>query len=309
MKNSLVIGASGFVGRHVTRALLADGYNVRCLARKPANVQELATAGCEIVQGDMLDAASLQAALVSIDAVYVSIHTLSAQATDTTTDSARLGFMDVEMRGLQNIVTACRANGVRRLIYVTFLGVSPDAPSEWVRGRWKTEQFLLKTGLDVTIIRPGMIVGVGGQGFTMMVSNAKRRVAIVMGSGQQKFRSIAIDDLVYYLLGVLQDIRTYGQVYDVGSDDVLTANQLIDAVADSIGQRRPAKFHISRKLIGAVAPLIERIGKLPHGAMNGMIDSLETDMIGNPAAIRTLLPQPPLSNRQAIERALTGAGS
>ena len=305
MKNSLVIGASGFVGGHVARALLADGYNVRCLVRKPANVQDLARAGYEIVQGDMLDLPSLRAALKSMDAVYVSIHTLSAQATNQATDTVQQGFMDVEMSGLQNIVTACRANGVHRLIYVTFLGVSPDAPSEWVRGRWKAEQFLLQTGLDVTIIRPGMIVGVGGQGFNMMVSNAKRRVAMVIGSGQQKFCSIAIDDLVYYLLGVLEDTRTYGQAYDVGSDDVLTANELIDAVADSLGQRRPTKVHIPKRLLGALAPLIERIGKLPGGAMKGMIDSLETDMIGNPAAIQAILPQTPLSNRQAIERALS----
>ncbi len=220
MKKILVIGASGFIGRHVAQALLADGYAVRCLARNPARVQDLATTRCEIVQGDISDLASMQHALESVQAAYISIHTLSPQHANT----AGQGFMEVEMNGLQNIVAACRTHGVRRLIYVTSLGIAPDAPSAWLRGRWQTEQFLLNSGLDVTVIRPGQIVGVGGRGFDMMVGQAKRQVAIMMGSGQQKWRNIALDDLVYYLVGALNDPRAYGQCYDVGCDGILTNN-------------------------------------------------------------------------------------
>ena len=300
MKKILVIGASGFVGKPVAKSLLVGGYAVRCVARNPAKVADLATLGGEIVQGDVSDLASMQQALNAVDAVYITIHTLSTQHPTT----AGQDFMAVELNGLQNIVTACRTNGVRRLIYVTFLGVAPDAPSAWVRGRWQAEQFLLKSGLDVTIIRPGMIVGLGGQGFTMMVANARRRVAVVIGSGQQRFRNIAIDDLVYYLVGVLNEPRTYGQSYDVGSDDILTGNQMIDAVAEVLGRPHPGKFHISRTVLRAVAPLIERIARLPNGAIKGMLDSMKTDAVGDPAAIRTILPRSLLSNRRAVERAL-----
>jgi uncharacterized protein YbjT (DUF2867 family) len=73
--------------------------------------------------------------------------------------------MDVEKTGLQNIMKACNKHGVRRLIYVTSIGITPDAPSAWLRGRWQTEQFLFGSGFDVTVIRPGMIVGRGGTGF------------------------------------------------------------------------------------------------------------------------------------------------
>ena len=122
MKKILVIGASGFLGRHVTRGLLAAGYVVRCLARNLARVEDLAAAGCEVVQGDISDFASIERALASVEAVYICIHTLSPQPASTPGQ----GFMDVERHGLENIVAACRTNGVRRLIYVTFLGISPD---------------------------------------------------------------------------------------------------------------------------------------------------------------------------------------
>lgn len=303
MKKILVIGASGFVGRPVVQALLADGYAVRCLARKPDRVQDLAATGCEIVQGDISDLASMQLALESVQAAYISIHTLSPQPANT----AGRGFMEIEMNGLQNIVTACQTHGVHRLIYITFLGIAPESPSAWVRGRWQAEQLLLKSGLDVTVIRPAQIVGVGGRGFDMMVGQAKRQVAIMMGSGQQKMRNIALDDLIYYLVGVLDDPRAYGQCYDVGCDDILTNDQMVDTAAELLGRQRPFKIHVPPTLLGALAPLIEGVSKLPKGALKGILDSLKTDAIGDPLPIRTVLPRPPLSYRQAVERALTGA--
>jgi len=303
MKRILVIGSPGFVGRHVAQALLADGYAVRCLARNPARVQDLATSGCEVVQGDISDLASMQRALQSVDAVYISIHTLSPQPAST----AGQGFMDVEMNGLENIVTACRTNGVRRLMYVTSLGVAPDSPSAWVRGRWEAQQFLLNSGIDVTVIQPGQIVGVGGQGFDMMVSQARRSVTLMLANGTQKWRNIAVDDLVYYLVGVLNDPRAYGQCYDVGCDDILTNDQMVDITAEVLGRHHPIKIHAPRTLLGALAPVIERVSKLPKGSMKGLVDSMKADAIGAPTPLRTILPRKPLPYRQAVGRALAGS--
>ena len=296
----LVIGASGFVGRHLAKALLAGGRAVRCLARDPARVEDLAALGGEVVQGDIADLASVQRAMDSVQAVYVSIHTLSPQPGNTPGRQ----FMAVEREGLQNVVTVCRAQGVRRVLYVTSLGITADASSEWLRERWQAEQFLLGSGLDATIIRPGMIVGAGGGGFGMLASQAKNSVAVGLG-GQQKMRSIAIDDLVYYLVSMLDDPRAYGQCYDVGNDDVLTNGQMTDAVAEILGRRPPLKLKIPTALLGVLAPVLERAGRLPRGAMNGLLDSLEADMSGDPTPIRTLLPRPLLSFRQAAELALT----
>lgn len=300
MKKILVIGASGFVGKALARQLFADGYGVRCLARKPAKVEDLVTTGCEVVQGDISVPESMQQALQSVDAVYISIHTLAPQHSNT----AGQNFMDVEMNGLQNIITACQSQGVRRIIYVTFLGAAPDAQSAWVRGRWQAEQFLLNSGLDVTVIRPGMIIGIGGQGFNMTLSNAKKRLAILMGSGRQKYRCIAIDDLAYYLAGVLENRQTYGRCYDVGNDDVLNNNEVIDVVAGIIGRKHPAKLHIPLWPLKLMAPLIEHMAKMPKGAVKGILDTIPIDSVGDPMPIRSILSRPLMTARQAIERAL-----
>ncbi len=300
MQKVLVIGASGFVGKHLARALLADGYEVRCLARNPTKVEDLAALGCEVVQGDISDLTSLQRALDSVQAVYISIHTLSPQHANTKGQ----GFMDVELNGLKNIVAACQTHGVRRLIYLTSLGVAPKTRSAWTRERWKAQQFLLGSGLDVTVIQPGQIVGVGGMGFDMMASQAKRSVAVMLANGKQKWRNIAVDDLVYYLVGVLNDSRSFGQCFEVGCDDILSNDQMVDVAAEVLGRPHPRKVHVPRRLLRSLVPLIERAGKLPKGAIKGLLDGMTNDMIGDPAPIRAILPRPRLPYRQAVERAI-----
>jgi len=297
----LVIGASGFVGHHLVRGLVAAGHVVRCLARTPAKIQDLADLGCEVAPGDMSDAASMLRATMTMEAVYVAVHTLSPQPASAAAD----GFMDVESAGLRNIAAACLTNGARRLIYLTSLGTDANSPSVWLRERGRAEQFLLTSGLDVTVVQPGQIVGVGGTGFDMMVSQARSSVAVMMGVGNQKWRNIAVDDLVYYLIGVLDDARTFGHRYDVGCDDILTNDQMVDVAASVLRRRPPIKIHLPRPMMSALAPMIERMAKLPKGAFAGLVDSMNDDAIGDPMPIRQMLPRQPLTYRQAVERALT----
>ena len=165
---------------------------------------------------------SVNQAIDSIDAVYISIHTLASQHKNT----ADLDLMDIEMNRLKNIAEGCKIHQIKRLIYVTSLGISEDKKDAWTSGRWKTQHYLLNRGLEVTVIQPGMIVGIGGQGFNMVLANAQKRTAWVVGNGRNKFRCIAIDDLNYYLIRVLNEPKAYGQCYEAGSDDVLTGDQL-----------------------------------------------------------------------------------
>ena len=300
MKRILVIGGSGFVGGYLTRQLLAEGYQVRCLARNPEKIKPLAELGCDIVKGDLSDLSSVSDAIESMDAVYISIHTLAPQHKDTT----NLGFMDIEMNGLKNVVEGCKMHQVKRLIYVTSLGITADKKDAWTSGRWKTQQYLFNSGLDVTVIQPGMIVGIGGQGFNMVLANAQKRTAFVVGNGRNKFRCIAIDDLTYNLIGVLKEQKAYGHCFEVGSDDVLTGDELIDAAADVTGHRHPRKIHIPLAMLRFTAPLIERLAKSPKGSIKGALDGLEADLIGDPSAIRTILTRRPLSYKEAVEQAL-----
>jgi uncharacterized protein YbjT (DUF2867 family) len=300
----LVLGATGFVGGRTARALREEGFAVRCMVRRPDRATDLAASGCEIVKGDLADAASLITAFDGVRAAYITTHSLSPQPKS----AAGAGFMDVELAGLANILAACKASGTRRLIYMTSLGVSPKARSLWLTERWKGEQMLLHSGLDVTVIRPGMIIGRGGRGFDTMLANAGKTVAVTMGAGNKPMRGIAVDDLIYYLLGVLDEPRSFGHVYDVGNDEAPTLDQMTDIAARLMGRRPPIKIHIPRWLLKLIGPSAERRMGLPKGVMSGFLDGQDDDGVGDPAPIRGILPRPPISFEDAVKRVLAAKG-
>jgi uncharacterized protein YbjT (DUF2867 family) len=298
MEKILVIGASGFVGGRLARLLLAEGYRLRCLVRDGGRIADLAAKGCEIVQGDITDAAAVKRAVASVRAVYISIHTLSPQ----TANGHGQRFMSLEIKGVQNVIDACLNSGVHRVVYVTSLGITADSTSEWLRERWRAEQLLLDSGLDATVIRPGMIVGKGGNGFDSVVVDARKSRASLMGA--TKMRTIFVDDLVYYLAGVLNEPRAFGQRLAVGSSDVMTKSQMIDVVAELLGRQPPKKSQMPLGVVKFMAPLIERSRKMPKGALRGILDSVGTDLDGDTSLIRTILPREPLTFRQSAQRVL-----
>ena len=297
----LVIGGTGFVGRRVVAALTAAGLSVRCLVRDPSRADDLAGEQVEIVRGDMLDASAVSAAARQVRAVIVCVHTVSPQpARETGHD-----FIDVEEAGVANFIAACHANDVRRLLYVTSIGVAADARSSWTRGRARIETLLFTSGLDVTVLRPGMIVGHGGDGFGLVERGARRRAVLLMSSPHQRFRTVAVDDVAKQLVALIDEPRSFGHHFDVGSDDVLSIDEMIDLAADHLDRPHPVKIHLPRRLIARLAPLLERAAKMPPGAIGGFVGAgSDADMIGDAAPIRALLDHPPVPFAAAMAQAL-----
>lgn len=298
----LVLGGTGLTGRRLVDVLLKEGFHVRCAVRNLDAARARLPAGAELVRGDIADRAAIEEAVRGCEAVLDCVHTLSAQKGAAPGES----FVDTELRGLENVVAACRTHGVRRVLYVTSLGIAPDARSMWSRGRWKAEQMLLGSGLDVTILRPGQIVGRGGFGFDTTLANARRRVALVLGSGRHRMQNIALDDLVHYLVRSLDEPRTFGRAFDVGSDEVLTADEMIDTAARVLGRRPPWKLHLLPGPLAPFAGIVERLSGLPRGAFADFLVGMETELVGDVTPIRAIVPLTPMPYAQAVERALAG---
>ncbi|MBC8090463.1 MAG: NAD(P)H-binding protein [Pseudonocardia sp.] len=282
----LVIGATGFLGRRVVAALVNDGRRVRAMARTPQRAQDLAGASVEIVEGDFLDAASTAAAVDGVAAVVVCVHTISQQPAG----GDDRDYMDVEAAGIGNVIAACAAHDVHRVLYVTSIGVAADAASSWLRGRFRTEKALLSSGLQATVLRPGMIVGRGGDGFGIVARGATRRFAVAVGSPRQRFRTVAVDDLARDLVDLLGEPAAVGRTFEAGSEDVLTIRQMTAEGARSVGRRPGRTVFVPTFAVRLLAPLVERLARLPRGAISGFVgEGPQQDMVGDPTALRAVL--------------------
>jgi uncharacterized protein YbjT (DUF2867 family) len=143
---TLVVGATGALGRPTVRLLRNAGVPVRALNRHPGDAADLAALGAEVVAGDLADAASLVRALDGVDRVLAAAHGMLGRG--------RHASANVDDRGHRDLIAAARAAGVKRFVYVSGYGATPDHPVDFFRTKHAIEQVLVESGLDAVVLRP-----------------------------------------------------------------------------------------------------------------------------------------------------------
>src|ERR1700737_3267828 len=128
----LIVGATGVLGREAARQLLAAGHKVRAMARSPDKAEDLKQLGAELVQGDLIDPASLARACRGADAVLAAAHSLMG--------TGRYSSEAVDDVGHRALLDAAKGAGVKRFVYTSARGVSPDHPVDFFRTKARLEE-------------------------------------------------------------------------------------------------------------------------------------------------------------------------
>jgi uncharacterized protein YbjT (DUF2867 family) len=251
----LVTGASGFVGRHVVQALLAAGKDVRALVRDP---EQGASLGCELVQGDMTDAASLRRAVEGVEAVA---HLVAVR------QGKEEKFQRVMVQGGRDLLDAAKEAGVKRFLLMSALGTREENVDvvPYFRAKWDVEQLVKGSGIDHVIFQPSFIFGPDGgiiPTFRKLVKLAP--VTPIIGSGERCIQPIWVDDMAAYFVEALSLEAATNRTFEIGGPDAVTWNEFWARYRQALGIRRRPTIHMPVGLMRVNALVTERLpGDIP----------------------------------------------
>lgn len=243
-----VAGATGFVGRHVAAELLSRGHRVRALVRDAtgaAGVLPAADTRLTIVTGSAPD--DVGRLVIGADACVNCIGIIREVG-------ARQSFERLHVQTPRALAEACELSGCRRLVQISAIGAHPWADTEYARSKYRGEQILWDSGLDVTVLRPGLIHGPEGE-FTRMCADWARGArapwkfmpyftrqdhGTVDGDFANQTRDprvqpVWVGDVAAAVAEALARPETIGETYNLVGSEVLTMPELLVEIRDRAG--------------------------------------------------------------------------
>jgi uncharacterized protein YbjT (DUF2867 family) len=291
----LVTGGTGFIGPNIVHALRAEDRDVRCLARKPSKAGTLKAWGCEVVQGDVTDAATLRPAVAGCDTVVHLVAIIAGKRSD---------FERVMVKGTGHLVGAAQKAGVHRFLLMSALGTTAETrnlvPYYWAK--WEMEQAVQASGLEHVIFRPSFVFGRGGGVLPMLVRQVRwSPVTPVVGDGERRLQPVWVEDVAAHFAKAVDLPEATNRTFELGGPDAVTWNELFERIAQVLGKRR-ARLHLPMPFVRAGAAVAER---LPNPLVTrDQLTMLEAgDNVGDVGPARETFGLPLLSLDEQIRRA------
>ena len=236
-KRIAILGGSGFVGRHLVAALTRAGRATRVFTRRRNRSRSLLVMpACEIVETNVHVASNLDARLAGCDTVV--------NLTGILNEHSRAGdrFQDVHEELPRTLAEACRRHGIGRMLHMSALGVAADAPSEYLRTKFRGEQAAHAAeagGIAVTSFRPSVIFGPGDSFFNRFAGLlALSPLAFPLACPRARFAPVYVEDVVGAFLAALDDEAMAGQRYELCGPHTYTLRELVAYTAEVTGRRR-----------------------------------------------------------------------
>lgn len=274
MKNILVLGGTGFVGRHVCEKLHRLGWRITVPTRRMRNaaaVQHLPRV--TVIEADVHDPVQLIRLVNGHDAVVNLVAILHGSE-----DAFERAHVELPL----SLVEACLSDGVRRLVHISALGVGLDAPSRYQRSKARGEDVLRGAGLDLTLLRPSVIFGAGDRFLNLFAQLQSVFPVVPLAGASARFQPVWVEDVADAVTACLLDTdaarRTVGRTYECAGPDVLTLAELVRIAGRHGSTQRPVL-----PLPGALARLQAMAMELMPGEPLMSRDNLDAMSIPNVA--------------------------
>jgi uncharacterized protein YbjT (DUF2867 family) len=243
-----VFGGSGFIGRHVVRALAQAGWRVRVAVRRPElafHLQPLGAVGqIQAVQTNLRYRESILPALQGAQAAVNLVGILRKTSSQT--------FDAVHHAGAQAFAEAAKEAGTEKIVHISAIGADTAHPSSYARSKALGEKALREARPDAIILRPSVVFGPEDQFFNRFASLARFSPALpLIGGGGTKFQPVFAGDVAAAVACAVDGRARAGVTYELGGPEVATFRAILEFILATIGRKRwlvPIPFELAETL-------------------------------------------------------------
>lgn len=293
-KTVLVTGATGYVGSRLVPRIIPH-YDVRCLVRDPGRLDDSIQNQVEIAQGDVMHSHSLQKCLQGIDVAFYLIHGMGYGA----------DFQKKDRLAAENFVNAAKEAGVTRIIYLGGLGDDADPDlSPHLKSRHEVGQIFLESDIQSIELRASVVLGPGSLSYELIRSLTQRLPVMICPKWlATPTQPIATEDVLAYLQESIDLPLEGSEVFEIGSQDVITYGGLIQMYAK---ERNLTRYLVSVPLLtpylsslwlGLVTPTSAEVGR--H-----LIEGLRNPTVVRDNQARRIFSHQPMTTQEAIHQAV-----
>ncbi|MEO8134683.1 MAG: complex I NDUFA9 subunit family protein [Betaproteobacteria bacterium] len=287
----VVLGGSGFVGRHVVSRLVDQDCEVVIPTRRRERGKQLAMLPrVEVYELDVRDVAAVGAVTRDADAVINLVGILN--------ESRGISFDDAHVKVTEAAIHACRANGIARFVQMSALNVEPAAPSAYLRTKALAEARVAASGLAWSIFQPSVIFGPEDRFLNLFARLAGIFPLIFLAGANARFQPVYVGDVAAAITTALDDDRCCNARFALCGPNVYTLRELVAYAAQMTG-RRPLIVGLPNALAQIQAWLLERLpgeklltrDNLASMRVDSVCDEPWPAVFGSPSAIEDMAPR------------------
>ena len=275
----LVTGASGFAGAQLIPRLLADGHEVRGLARDPTRVQ---IPGIDVVTADVLTGDGLRPALEGADLAYYLIHSMERSPSREDVSP----FPERERRSAENFAAAAATAGVRRIVYLggpiaswVTVGAAPTELSPHLASREAVGRILREGVPDTVTLRASIVIGARSRSLRFLVRLVERMPVLALPAWRvHRTRPIDARDITEMLAAAATLTSVAGHSLDVGGPEILSYGEMIERIAELMLLARPA-VGLAVNATALTARVAAAIAEEDPELVSALMESLQTDLL------------------------------
>ena len=240
------------MGRNLVSRLMKGGYPVTILTHKTPPI-ESKEGGVSYTEGSVGDLDALRRTFDGAAAVFHLVGIIAETKSKT--------FETTVVEGTKNVVEACRKSGVAKIIYLSAMGTSVDAPTVYHRTKYAAEQAVALSGIEYVILRPSVIYG-PGDGFVSLLTRMIKASPItpVIGDGRYRLQPVYIDDVVSAMIKSLTLASASGRIIELGGPEKLEYLEILNIIR-SVLNKRQVNFHIPVWVMKPIAFFLEKIAR------------------------------------------------